>query len=574
MLITLRLKNFAVVEEAEVGFGPGLTVLTGETGAGKSILIDALGLLVGGRAEPDVIRSGADEAVIEGLFERTEVLATRLAELGLPDDGPEVSVRRAFGRQNRGRVHVNGALVTVGVLQRLMKAQVDIAGQHEHMALLDAGQHLSLIDRFGELQENEVTSSYAAAWDRLREAANRLQALGGDESQVAARIDFLTFQLEEIEKVAPRPGEDVALELERKRLASCERLRHSAGSAEEALATRDGSATELLGRAIQLVGEAEKLDPTLSTVREALYRTSAELEEASRGLSRYLSALDSDPKRLEEVDDRLDAIRRLCRKHAAPLEGVLGKRTALAAELNELTHRAERRVEVEAERVKAEAEATAAAAKLTAARKAAANRLTSAVMEGLERLAMPKARFEVQFEATALTSAGADQTQFLFSANPGEALRPLAKVASGGEASRVMLAMKAALAGSDACVCSVFDEADAGIGGAVADVVGRLIKDIAGHRQVLCITHLPQVAAHADAHLRIEKGEVKGRTRSVVQSLNAGDERTQELARMLSGVEITREALGAAEALLRSALRHVKPKRNRKKLTPEQRRSA
>lgn len=574
MLITLRLKNFAVVEEAEVGFGPGLTVLTGETGAGKSILIDALGLLVGGRAEPDVIRAGADEAVIEGLFERSTELGTRLAELGLPDDGPEVSVRRSFGRQGRGRVHVNGALVTVGVLQRLMKGQVDIAGQHEHMALLDAGQHLGLIDRFGALVEQDVTVRYRAAWDRLREATARLQALGGDESQVAGRIDFLTFQLEEIERVSPKPGEDVALEVERKRLGSSEKLRHGVGSAEELVSTRDGSATELLGRAFQLVSEAEKLDPALGPVREALFRTRAELEEASHGLSRYLSALDSDPRRLEEVDDRLDAIRRLCRKHAAPLEGVLGKRTALAAELDELVHRAERRAEVEAERVKAEAEATAVAVKLTAARQVAAGKLTQTVMEGLARLSMASARFEVQFEPAPLGGSGADGAQFLFSANPGEAVRPLAKVASGGEASRVMLAMKAALADSDSCVCSVFDEADAGIGGAVADVVGRLIKDISGHRQVLCITHLPQVAAHADAHLRIEKGEVKGRTRSVVQALDPGDARTRELARMLSGVEVTREALGAAEALLRSALRHVKPRRNRKKLIELQRRSA
>lgn len=574
MLITLRLKNFAVVEEAEVGFGPGLTVLTGETGAGKSILIDALGLLVGGRAEPDVIRGGADEAMIEGLFERTELLAARLAELGLPDDGPEMSVRRAFGRQGRGRVHVNGSLVTVAVLQRLMKGQVDIAGQHEHMALLDAAQHLGLVDRFGELTTSEVTSRYRAAWERLRDATARLQALGGDESQVAGRIDFLTFQLEEIERVAPRAGEDLALEVERKRLASSEKLRHAIGSAEELLSTKDGSATELLGRAFHLVGEGEKLDPLLAPVREALARTRAELEDASHGLSRYLSGLDSDPRRLEEVDDRLDAIRRLCRKHAAPLEGVLAKRTALSSELDELVHRAERRAEVEAERLKAEAEATSAAAELSAARKAAATRLTSAVMEGLERLAMARACFEVQFDAAPLSSTGADVAQFLFSANPGEAVRPLAKVASGGEASRVMLAMKAALAGSDACVCSVFDEADAGIGGAVADVVGRLIKDISGHRQVLCITHLPQVAAHADAHLRIEKGEAKGRTRSVVESLEAGEERTRELARMLSGVEVTREALGAAEALLRAALRHVKPRRNRKKQAEPQRRSA
>ncbi len=575
MLITLRLKNFAVVEEAEVGFGAGLTVLTGETGAGKSILIDALGLLVGGRAEPDVIRGGADEAVIEGLFERSEILGARLGELGLPDDGPEVSVRRAFGRQGRGRVHVNGALVTVGVLQRLMKGQVDIAGQHEHMALLDAGQHLGLVDRFGELTEDEVSRKYREAWDRLREANARLQSLGGDESQVAGRIDFLTFQLEEIERVSPRPGEDSSLEVERKRLGSSERLRNSIGSAEELVATRDGSATELLGRAFQLIGEGEKLDPSLGAVKEALLRARAELEEAAHGLSRYLSGLDSDPKRLEEVDDRLDAIRRLCRKHAAPLEGVLGKRTALAAELDELVHRTERRAEVEAERVKAEAEASSAAMELSAARKEAATRLTATVMEGLERLAMGSARFAVQFETAPLGASGADAAQFLFSANPGEAVRPLAKVASGGEASRVMLAMKAALAGSDACVCSVFDEADAGIGGAVADVVGRLIKDISGHRQVLCITHLPQVAAHADAHLRIEKGEVKGRTRSVVEALEPGDERTRELARMLSGVEVTREALGAAQALLRAAMRHVKPKRNRKKQAPQpERRSA
>ncbi len=575
MLITLRLKNFAVVEEAEVGFGAGLTVLTGETGAGKSILIDALSLLVGGRAEADVIRAGAEEAAIEGLFERTATLGARLDELGLPDDGPEVSVRRAFGRQGRGRVHVNGALVTVGVLQRLMKGQVDIAGQHEHMALLDAGQHLGLVDRFGAVAEEAAMNRYREAWDRLRDASARLQSLGGDESQVAGRIDFLTFQLEEIERVAPQPGEDLALEIERKRLSSSQRLRNTVGGAEELVSTRDGAAIELLGRAIQMVGEGEKLDPSLDKVRAALVTAQAELDEAARGLSRYLSGLDSDPRRLEEVDDRLDAIRRLCRKHAAPLEGVLGKRAALAAELDELVHRTERRAEVEAERVQAEAEALAAAGVLTAARTRAAGKLTLAVADGLERLAMGRAQFEVQFEAAPLSASGADGVQFLFTANAGEALRPLAKVASGGEASRVMLAMKAALAGSDACVCSVFDEADAGIGGAVADVVGRLIKDISAHRQVLCITHLPQVAAHADAHLRIEKGEVRGRTRSVVQALDAGEERTHELARMLSGVEVTREALGAAEALLRSALRHVKAKRQRKKTpTADERRTA
>jgi DNA repair protein RecN (Recombination protein N) len=574
MLLTLRLKNFAVVEEAEVAFGAGLTVLTGETGAGKSILIDALSLLVGGRAEPDVIRSGADEAVIEGLFERTALVQQRLEELGLPDDGPEVSIRRAFGRHGRGRVHVNGALVTGGVLQRLMKGQIDIAGQHEHMALLDANEHLSLVDGFGGLSDSEVMQRYHGAWARFREATARLQGLGGDDGQVSARIDFLTFQLEEIDRVMPQPGEDVMLEADRKRLASSERLRHTVGNAEEWVATKDGSATELMGRAMQLLGEAEKLDPSLGRVRAALGSAQAELDEASRGLSRYLSALDSDPKRLEEVDERLDAIRRLCRKHATPLDGVLAKRAALATELDALLHRAERRGEVQLEVEKAEHEAHRVAGELTELRQLASVKLSQVVCDGLARLAMDRARFQVEWSSEALTASGKDSAHFAFSSNSGEPLRPLAKVASGGEASRVMLAMKAALAGSDACVCSVFDEADAGIGGAVADVVGRLIKDISTHRQVLCITHLPQVAAHADTHLRISKGEVRGRTKSVVSSLEDGQERTRELARMLSGVEVTTEALAAAQALRRAATENVKMKKTRKRHVGEERRTA
>ncbi|MFO0596915.1 MAG: DNA repair protein RecN [Myxococcaceae bacterium] len=573
MLNTLRLKNVAVVEEAEVTFGAGLTVLTGETGAGKSIVIDALGLLVGGRAEADVIRAGADEAVIEGLFDRTELIAARLAELGLPDDGPELSVRRSLSRQGKGRVHVNGALVTVGVLQRLMRGQVDIAGQHEHMALLDPREHLGLVDRFGGVEKSDAFGEYRSLFDRLHEANAKLQSLGGDETQVAARVDFVSFQLDELERVAPKAGEDLALETERKRLSSSERLRKAVGNAEAMVSTQESSAVELLGRALHLVADAEKLDPSLEAVRSRLISAQAELDEAARGLSRYLGALDSDPRRLEEVDERLDALKRLCRKHAAPLEAVIEKRTTLAAELEELKHRAERRAEVEAEQKKLKDEATLAAKAVSQLRQKAARRLCEAVSTGLQRLSMMRARFEVEFLPAELGRDGADAVQFLFCANPGEALKPLAKVASGGEASRVMLAMKAAVAGSDSCTCSVFDEADAGIGGAVADVVGRLIKDIASHRQVLCITHLPQVAAHADAHLRISKGEKGGRTRSVVVPLEPGEMRAQELARMLSGVEVTREALGAAEALLRSAVRHVKPRKGRKG-EPVQQRSA
>lgn len=563
MLTSLRLKNFAVVEEAEVAFGAGLTVLTGETGAGKSILIDALGLLVGGRAEADVIRDGCDEGSLEGLFERSDALGARLAELGLPDDGPEVGIRRTIGRAGRGRAYVNGSLVTLGVLQRLMRGLVDIAGQHEHMALFDPGEHLSLVDRVSGIDGTAgVGKEYREAWADLKEIEGRLEALGGDESQVRARMDYLVFQIEEIDRVGPKPGEDTALELERRKLVSSERLKALIGSAEELLASREGSAVELLGRAIHDVGEAEKIDPTLEKVRLALAAAQTEVDEAARVLSRNLGGLEADPARLEDVDERLAAIRRLSRKHAAPIEGVLAKRVALGEELEALTHRSERRAEVEAERLAQLELVKARARALTQMRRRGADRLGDAVSTGLRRLAMAGARFGVDFQDAPLGSTGADQVQLVFSANVGDGVRPLAKVASGGEASRVMLAMKAVLAGGDACQCSVFDEADAGIGGAIADVVGRLLKEISTHRQVLCVTHLPQVAAHADAHLRIEKGEVRGRTRSVVAALGPGEERQQELARMLSGVEISKEAMGAAQALLRHAQRPMRARKH------------
>lgn len=579
MLTSLRLSNFAVIEEAEVSFGAGLTVLTGETGAGKSILIDALGLLIGARAEAEVIRAGAEEAVVEALFEKTPTLAERLEALGLPDDGPEVSVRRTVGRAGRARAYVNGSLVTVGALQRLMRGLVDIAGQHEHLALFDPSEHLGLIDRLVSLSptggegrgEGKHLEAYRAAWSELQSLEAQRTALGGDESQVRARVDFLKFQLDEIDQLDPKPGEDLALEQERRRLASSEKLKTAASSMEELVSEGEGSAALLIGRARALLADAERLDPALSKVREPLVAAQESLDEAGRVLSRYLGALESDPQRLEEVDDRLDALKRLCRKHAAPLEAILEKRTALAAEVHELEHRAERRAELDAQRQAALAKATAAAAELTKARRRAAQKLEAAARDGLSRLALAKARFEVRFDTAPLSSSGADAVELLFSANVGEPPRPLAKVASGGEASRLMLALKSALAGSDACRCSVFDEADAGIGGAVADVVGRLIKDLSVHRQVLCITHLPQVAAHADAHLRIEKAESRGRTRSVVTVLPSGEPRTRELARMLSGVEVTREAMGAAEALLRSAVRGARAARARSR--PEPRRA-
>ncbi|HEX8438712.1 DNA repair protein RecN [Archangium sp.] len=568
MLLGLRISNVAVIEEVEVTFGAGLTVLTGETGAGKSILVDALGLLLGGRADADAIRAGCDEASVEGVFERTPVLAERMEELGLPDLGEEVLVRRVVGRNGRAKAYINGSLMTVGVLARFMRGAVDIAGQHEHVSLFDSGLHRALLDRYGRLEEQ--LAAYGRDYAAVAEVVSRMEALGGDESRLRERAEFLRFQLDEITRLDPESGEDTRLDAERRRLASSEKLKRQGSEAELLLGGEESSAVEKVGRALGLVNEATKCDASLAPVAEALGSALSELEEAQRRLSRYVEGLESDPARLGEVDDRLDALKRLCRKHATTLDGVLQKRDALETELSTLDNRQEVLEQLARERKAVEERARRSGEALSRARASCAVTFGTQVREGLGLLALGKAAFEVRVTpGTQLKSEGLDDVEFFFSANPGEPSRQLAKVASGGEASRLLLALKRALADSDGCGCYVLDEADSGVSGAIADVVGRMIKDVSGHRQVLCITHLPQVAAYADAHLLIRKGLKGERTVSEVVALEAGAQRTQELARMMSGVEVTREALGAAEALVRSAHRVSGPPRARREPAPE-----
>ncbi len=556
MLLGLRISNVAVIEEVEVAFGAGLTVLTGETGAGKSILVDALGLLLGSRADADVIRAGCDEAAVEGVFACSPAMAARLEELGLPEMGEEVLVRRVVGRNGRGKAYVNGSLVTVGMLARLTRGLVDIAGQHEHVSLFDSSLHRTLLDRYGDL--GEALAAYGQHYARLREVDERMESLGGDEARVRERAEFLRFQLEEIVRLDPELGEDVKLDAERRRLSSAEKLKRQAAEAELLIAGDESSALETVGRALGLLNDAVRCDTTLGPIVQSMGAAVAELEEAQRRLNRYTEALESDPARLSEVDERLDAIKRLCRKHGTSLEGVLKKRGELEAELSTLENRQEILEGLSKERQAVEARARESATALSRARAACAGQFALQVREGLAGLALGKAAFEVRvMPGQTLRPEGSDEVEFFFSANPGEPPRPLAKVASGGEASRLLLALKRALADSDGCGCYVLDEADAGVSGAIADVVGRMIKEVSGYRQVLCITHLPQVAAYADAHLLIRKGLKRERTVSEVVPLAAGEERTRELARMLSGVEVTREALGAAEALVRSANRAV-----------------
>ena len=555
MLLALRIENFTVVEEVEVGFGPGLTVLTGETGAGKSILVDALGLLLGTRADAGCVRSGAEEAVVEAVFQRTPGLALRLEALGLPDHGDEVVLRRVVGRAGRGKVHVNGALASVGVLGQLMRGELDIAGQHAHVGLFEPSTHRAVLDRSDGVGPS--LEAYRAAQAPLVALEVERQSLGGDAAAQEARAEFARFQLDELERLSPSAGEEPALEAERRRLAAVERLRAAALESEALLGGEDAGVCTATGRAARMLEEAARTDPNLGEAAASVVSAATALEDGLRSLRRYLDGLEADPERLAMVEERLDGLRRLARKHGTDLAGLPARLEALRIECERLEGRRERLAALEAERSAAESRAWEAARALRRERERAARQLERAVTSELSRLALPRAAFTVQLAPRdVLRGDGADEVEFLFSANPGEPARPLARVASGGEASRLWLALKRtsmAHGGPDEAATVVLDEADAGVSGAVADVVGRMVRAVAAGRQVLCITHLPQVAAHADAHLVVEKTSARGRTWSSVRTLETGAPRTRELARMMSGAIVTSEALAAAEALLRTA---------------------
>ncbi len=558
MLLRLRLQDFVVVEGAEIAFCEGLTVITGETGAGKSIILNALGLLTGARADVDVIRTGCTEAAIEGVFEIRAALRERLEVAGLPCDGEEVVVRRTVERNGRGRVHVNGSMTTVGVLSRLFQGSIDVGGQHDHSILFEVGEHLAIVDRFGGIRGSAgAYQGYAAAFGELKALQRRLAELGGDAAEVRTQSESLAFQISELERFDPKPGELAVLDAERRKLQSVEKLRGMLGSIEAHLESKDGSAVDLLGKAIAQLVEGERIDPSLASVRAHLSAAQHEASEASLSLSRYAEALDSDPARLEVVEDRLSAMHRLARRHGVAEDELCSVLDARRSELEELLHRDERRSETEALLVNLRVDLGEKAKLLTQARGKACTTLAKEVGKHLEYLALAGASFDIVLEPTEAHEHGADQVQFMMSANAGTPLRPLVKVASGGEASRIMLALKSAIGTSDMASCSAFDEPDAGLGGAAADAVGRLLRALGEKRQVLCVTHLPQVAAYASGHLTIDKRIGRRSTTSTVRILESEEERADELARMLSGSAVTAEALAAAHSLLLHATQRV-----------------
>ena len=551
MLRELRLRNFAVVESVTVPFTSGLNVLTGETGAGKSILVDAIVLVRGARAQTDAIRADAETATVEAVFAIDAAGAARavLEEAGLaPDDNGEIVVRRELARSGRHRAFVNDSPVTVGLLERVGDVLVEVHGQHDHQRLLEPVRQLELLDRFADAEEACARVSALHAKHRAaRDEAEQTRRAARDRAQ---REDLLRFQVGELDAARLRVGEAEDLRSELRRVQHAERFTTGLAQAAALLDDAPQSASERLARAARILQDLGRVDAALAAPAEPIEAARIQVEEALGAIRRLRDGIVVEPGRLDAIHERLDALTRLERKYGDGEEAMLRFRDEAARELERLErHEA---VVAEQERVlgELEAELAAAAAALSSRRRAGATRLAGHVERALRALGMERAVFEVGVEpAPEVGPRGADRVELRLSTNPGEEVKALARVASGGELSRTMLALKSVLARADRVPTLVFDEVDAGIGGRVASVVGQTLSATAEGRQVLCVTHLAPIAALAAHHLRVSKSIRAGRTRVVAAPLT-GDERVDEVARMLGGATVTAAAREHARDLL------------------------
>jgi len=554
MLERLTIRDLALVERAEIAFGRGLTAVTGETGAGKSLTVEALALIVGGRADALIVREGAKACVVEAEFHLAGDSAKRagalLEEWGLEFDGETLIARREVSAEGRSRASVNQSTVTLANLKRLGEQLLDLHGQHEHQSLLRDGAALATLDRLGGLEAERA--KFAETLAALREGEGELGRLRESLATFAERRDYLQAAAAELNEAKLREGEEEELKSEAARLAHADRLRELASLANERLSEGEHAAVGSLGAARHAIEQATALDPSLADAMAQLAEASIAAQESSRTLARYLDQLEADPERLEEVEQRRELYARLTRKYRRPLADLLAWREEIAAELAQGQDADRALSRAEASVAKTEAACLAAGKALTRRRAAAAKEWSGTLTQELKPLGFPHAR--VAFEVAAVldgrpTPTGLDEVTLAFTANPGEPARPLGKIASGGELSRVMLALKCALEKSDRVDLLVFDEVDSGIGGAVAQVVGERLRSLSEHRQVVCVTHLPLIAALAGHHLAVSKNVAGGRTLASVAVLERA-ERIEELARMLAGERVTDTTRRQARELL------------------------
>lgn len=552
MLTDLNIKNFAIIDALHVAFRPGLNVLTGETGAGKSIIIDAVNLVLGGRASADLIRTGEEDAVVEALFDLSPHagLLAGLADMGVECDG-ELLVKRVVSRSGKNRVFINGGLSNLAALSDVAKTLINIYGQHESQTLLKPENHLLLLDGFAGLAT--LRGGFAAIHVEYRKVLAEIGKLEEGEREAARRIDLLAFQSGEIGTAALVPGEEGELERERQLLAHAEKLLLNSQGAFDLLYGGDASILGHLQRVMAGIGEISNIDGSLAVTCEALNGAYAQLEDVALSLRDYAARIEADPQRLQEVDDRLDLLNRLKKKYAPTVEDIIACKSEIDRELELLRNRELARSELDKTLEELKKRLTAKGEELSAKRAAAAKKLKAAMERELHELAMKNAIFDVVFEPfPEPRPVGMEGAGFHFSPNPGEAPKPLARIASGGELSRLMLALKQIHPESDVPTL-VFDEVDSGIGGATSALVGKKLKKVAASQQVLCITHLPQVAAFADHHFRVEKRVEAGRTVTSVVELGR-DERVAEMARMLGGVKITEKTLEHAREMIEEAM--------------------
>jgi DNA repair protein RecN (Recombination protein N) len=566
MLAEIRIRNYALIDDLTVEFSPGLNVLSGETGAGKSIILGALTLLLGDKPDTDMIRTGADTAQVEGRFDVDQRLAAEYSELGIPpvEEGrPQLLLRRRTERNGRGAAYANDSGITVAALQKLGDRLVDLHGQHQHQLLLKPEVHLDILDEYAGLQAER--SGFAERFRALEEKSAELARIDQELAERRARRDLTEFQLKELSAAHVQSGELEELGREQKLLQSAERRFTLVRQLEELLSEQDGSIIGLLGIAGKALAELAELDPGLAARRALLEEARAGTDDLWRELVRYRGSIEFSPERMDEVNSRLFLIERLERKYGKRADELALLEAGLRAELDSIELDGSRRKDLAAELSAIKQDLTGRAEALSRKRGRARTELEKRLAGEFEALGLDKAQLAVSIsrildpngvyesggERFRLTPAGIDTAEFLFTANPGEELRPLRKVASGGELSRVMLALKGVLSRADPVPTLVFDEIDVGIGGKVAESVGKRLARLARTHQVICITHLPQIAKYAERHLLVTKSVRGHRTTSSIRTLDAGA-RVEELARMTSGATVTRASLAHAREMIES----------------------
>ncbi len=550
MLLGLTLKNFTIIEDLSVGFSTGLNIITGETGAGKSVIVDAVNIILGDKTSSDNIKSGREEAHIEALFDISgdEVIKERLESSGFDTSTGELLIKRVIYRSARSRVFINGSLSTLTLLSKITRGLVDIFSQHEHQSLLREENHVKILDNFGEIS-NEVFDLRELYQNYLR-VTKELDDLLQSQKDKLEKQDYLKYQLSEINEAELQIGEEEKLEEEKLKLNNAEKLQLSAEGAYGTLYENERSIVGTLQNLTDDLLNSGKVDATLADIGKSIEKSMLEIQEAAFSLRDYNSDLIHDSTRLEIVEDRIHLIGDLKRKYGESVFAIILKRDEIQKELENIEHFDERVNSLTNESQEIMGELLVLAQKISKSRKRASKKLTAILEEELKEVGIQGGQFHIEFTDKEVSSNGIDDISFLFSANPDEKPKPLTKVASGGELSRIMLVLKEVIARVEGGSVIIFDEADSGVGGAVAEAVGQKIRKLSQSYQVICITHLPQVAKFADSHLSVLKTHDDNKTQVTIKSLE-GDERVIEIARMIGGFNITQKTIDAAQEMLK-----------------------